>query len=290
MNSESISVSGAFLMASISTAVGVGVGYIFFIFFKNNLQKKWHETLHKFGAISIAVGVGNIVNEYLGYLNLGLGLREDYVIGKIVTNLLFLPLVIYVPIILSLKFNKSRNEESTNNDYKEIQEVKRKNIEIKNTNKTIELKNSEPKKNTQIHNSIKPITNAQRNLNHVNFLREIANNEATRFGFEGVYGLVMADGRWAIETNSRDYLIFENEEKARDAAKKYGEKNLPFNYRNLYIDEVRRDEVNQYKIILRERFCKNCNFENPLDENYKWTIYTEIKCLNCESIIFSNKP
>ena len=290
MSSESFSVSGAFLMASISTAVGVGVGYIFFNYYKNNLQKKWHKTFHKFGAISIAVGAGNIVNEYLGYLNLGLAFREDYVIGKIITNFLFLPIVIYTQIILSLKFNKTKEEEKTDNDYKEIQEIKRKDADTKNTNKSNDIKNSEPKKTTQTVNSVKPITNAQKNINHVNFLKEIANNEATRIGFEGIYGLVMADGKWAIEANSRDYLIFENEEKARDAAKKYGKTNLPFNYRNLYIDEIRRDEVNQYKIILRERICKKCNFENQLDENYKWTIYTEIKCLNCESIIFTNKP
>ena len=107
---ENINVSGALVISAISTVIGIGIAYIFYTKTSKKLVKKWHKTLHMIGAISISLGVMAIANEYLCHEYLGLEFRGEFVVGKILTNFILFPLIVYLPILASMKFRGSSFE------------------------------------------------------------------------------------------------------------------------------------------------------------------------------------
>jgi hypothetical protein len=64
-------------------------------------EKKWHRFFSRLSSLSIAIGIMSVVNHILGTTNLGLSFKIDYVIGKVIVNLIFFPLIFYVPIWIS---------------------------------------------------------------------------------------------------------------------------------------------------------------------------------------------
>jgi hypothetical protein len=113
---EIINVSGALVISAISTVIGIGIAYIFYTKTSNKLVKKWHQTLHMIGAISISLGVMAIANEYLCYEYLGLEFRGEFVVGKLLTNFILFPLIIYLPILASMKFSGNNFETRSESD------------------------------------------------------------------------------------------------------------------------------------------------------------------------------
>ena len=158
------------------------------------------------------ISFGTAIGRWVGSVFSSLLLKIGFLIAIFIKNKKTLHDLMAGTIVVESEHSNQKNEKNIETENRLVHE-----ITIKKEDKEIPKRENYTKFNEQIKvnqtvTSVQPITNIQRNINHVNFLKEIANNEATIFRFEGVDFLMMANGRWAIETNSRDYLIFENEE------------------------------------------------------------------------------
>lgn len=261
----------AFAISVASVLIGTGVAYLIYKWTSSNLVKRGQKLLANLAAISIAIGIGWIANEWLGNLVWGSPIRNDFIAGKVITNLLFLPAVFWGIIWIRGGFRDKSNIATTET----IDTYSSQNITVKKPanerHYEVAIREYESNDRSQgLYAKLLVEENGNENQVKVNYLRqraaEIAMHEselekqeeqerqriasplyqlrAKKFTAGNVHGiecLILENGMGVILTSARDYRIYVDEDSMVKSAM-----NHKFNKSYLnegYLQTIERDDV-----------------------------------------------
>jgi hypothetical protein len=286
----------AFLLSSISVVLCIWISYKIYKRTTRNLEKKGQRLLAQLSAISIAIGIGWISNEILGSFFLDLAIRPDFIIGKIITNIVFLPSIFYGIIWLRGGWRDiTEHQVTTNSSTGDVKISTNIPTESHYEKALVEFESKEKK--SGLYAKLFVEEGGDENKIKISYLKHRANEilveekitlrnqinakeiEDSPLGMlkrkkyetgqvNGIECLLLANGMGVILTEARDYRVYKNEETMTSSAMYYKANK---NYLSEgYIQTIKRNDV----------LFDDSNYENS--NNKKSDVIVERKPANDE--------